>query len=101
MSIITDTTIAIAALGLSMSTIDTICLSRLEAKSVERTSTLFGGDYSEEREGLLKRLWRLYCELAAKRRSRLALGEMSDWQLKDIGVSGKDARQESAVPFWR
>ncbi|WP_244513211.1 MULTISPECIES: DUF1127 domain-containing protein [unclassified Ensifer] len=101
MSIITDTTIAIAALGLSMSTIDTICLSRVEAKSTKSASTLFGGDYSEERESLLKRLWGFYCELAAKRRSRLALGEMSDWQLKDIGVNEKDARQESAVPFWR
>lgn len=101
MSIITDTTIAIAALGLSMSTINTICLSRAEAKSVERTSTLLGGDYSDERESLLKRLWGLYCELAAKRRGRMALGEMSDWQLRDIGVSEKDARQESTVPFWR
>lgn len=101
MSIITDTTIAIAALGLSMSTIDTICLSRPEAKSVERTGTLFGGDYSEERESVLRRLWGLYCELAAKRRGRMALGEMSDWQLRDIGVSERDARQESTVPFWR
>lgn len=101
MSIITKTTIAIAALGLSMSTIDTICLSRSEAKSVERTSTLFGGDYSEERESVLKRLWGLYCKLAAKRRGRLALGEMSNWQLRDIGVSERDARQESTVPFWR
>ncbi|MGN7879683.1 DUF1127 domain-containing protein [Sinorhizobium sp. Sb3] len=84
-----------------MSTINTICLSRAEAKSVERTSTLLGGDYSDERESLLKRLWGLYCELAAKRRGRMALGEMSDWQLRDIGVSEKDARQESTVPFWR
>ncbi|MBD9623163.1 DUF1127 domain-containing protein [Ensifer sp. ENS06] len=60
-----------------------------------------GGDYSDEREGLLKRLWTRYCELAAKRRGRLALEEMSEWQLKDIGVSEKDARQESTVPFWR
>ncbi|MCY1744434.1 DUF1127 domain-containing protein [Ensifer sp. SL37] len=101
MSIITKTTIAIAALGLSMSTMDTICLSRSEATSVGCTGTLLGGDYSDEREGLLKRLWTRYCELAAKRRGRLALEEMSEWQLKDIGVSEKDARQESTVPFWR
>ncbi|MDF8354460.1 MULTISPECIES: DUF1127 domain-containing protein [Ensifer] len=50
---------------------------------------------------MLKRLWTRYCELAAKRRGRLALEEMSEWQLKDIGVSEKDARQESTVPFWR
>lgn len=101
MSIITDTTIAIAALGLSMSTMDTICLSRSEAKSAGCTGALLGGDYSDERESLLKRLWSLYCTLAAKRRGRLALGELSEWQLKDIGVCKKDARQESSVPFWR
>ena len=99
MSIITKTTIAIAALGLSVSTIDTICLSR--PKSVECSNALLGGDYSEQRKSVLKRLWGLYCELAAKRRGRLALGEMSDWQLRDIGVSAKDARQQSTVPFWR
>jgi len=101
MSIITKTTIAIAALGLSMSTIDTICLSRPGAKSVACSSALLGGDYSQQRESVLRRLWGFYCELAAKRRGRLALGEMSDWQLKDIGVSAKDARQQSIVPFWR
>lgn len=101
MSIITNATIAIATLGLSMSTIDTICLSRPGAKSVECSSALLGGDYPEQRESVLKRLWGLYCELAAKRRGRLALGEMSDWQLRDIGVSAKDARQQSIVPFWR
>lgn len=62
---------------------------------------MFGGDYSEERESVLRRLWGLYCEPAAKRRGRMALGEMSDWQLRDIGVSERDARQESTVPFWR
>ncbi|MFK0272774.1 DUF1127 domain-containing protein [Ensifer sp. NPDC090286] len=84
-----------------MSTIDTICLSRSEAKSAGCAGTLLGGDYSDERESLLKRLWSLYCTLAAKRRGRLALGELSEWQLKDIGVCKKDARQESSVPFWR
>ncbi|HEV7322738.1 MAG TPA: DUF1127 domain-containing protein [Ensifer sp.] len=84
-----------------MSTIDTICSSHIEVSSSRRTDTLFGGDYSDERESLLKRLWGYYCELDARRRGRLALGEMSDWQLKDIGVSQKDAREESAVPFWR
>ncbi len=83
-----------------MSTIDTICLSRAEATPAI-AGTLLGGDYSQDRESLLKRIWGLYCALAARRRGRLALGEMSDWQLNDIGVSQKDARQESSVPFWR
>ncbi|AUX76549.1 MULTISPECIES: DUF1127 domain-containing protein [Sinorhizobium] len=47
------------------------------------------------------RLWRFYCALAAKRRSRLVLGDLSDHQLKDIGVSEAEARREAAVPFWR
>lgn len=87
MSIITNTTMTIVALELSMGTIDTICLSCGEANVVN--------------DGPLARLWRRYCELAAKRRSRIALDEMSDWQLRDIGVSEADARREASIPFWR
>ncbi|WP_043614515.1 DUF1127 domain-containing protein [Ensifer sp. ZNC0028] len=76
-------------------------MSHSEAKSAGSTGASLGGDYSDERESLLKRLWSLYCTLAAKRRGRLALGELSEWQLQDIGVCKKDARQESSVPFWR
>ncbi|WEJ08837.1 DUF1127 domain-containing protein [Sinorhizobium sp. M103] len=50
---------------------------------------------------LLSRLWQLYSKLASKRRSRLALDELSTHLLDDIGVSEKEARRESAVPFWR
>ena len=35
-----------------------------------------------------------------RRRSRLALLEMSDDQLKDIGVSRADAYGEASRPFW-
>jgi uncharacterized protein YjiS (DUF1127 family) len=35
-----------------------------------------------------------------RRRSRLALLEMTDEQLKDIGVSRCDAHRESIKPFW-
>ena len=35
-----------------------------------------------------------------KRRSRLALLEMTDEQLKDIGVSRCDAYREGIRPFW-
>lgn len=51
--------------------------------------------------GMLSRLWHFYCALAAKRRSRLALDELSTHLLDDIGVSEAEARRESAVPFWR
>ncbi|ASY63097.1 hypothetical protein SJ05684_c16550 [Sinorhizobium sojae CCBAU 05684] len=47
------------------------------------------------------RLWRAYSALASKRRSRLALGELSAEQLKDIGLTEAEARREAAVPFWR
>lgn len=35
-----------------------------------------------------------------KRRSRLALMEMSDDQLKDIGISRSQAFREASRPFW-
>ena len=33
--------------------------------------------------------------------SRLALREMDDWQLKDIGLMPQDARTEMRKPFWK
>lgn len=35
-----------------------------------------------------------------RRRSRLALMEMSDSQLKDIGISRSEAFREANRPFW-
>jgi uncharacterized protein YjiS (DUF1127 family) len=35
-----------------------------------------------------------------RRRSRLALLEMSDAQLKDIGISRSEAYREASRPFW-
>jgi uncharacterized protein YjiS (DUF1127 family) len=35
-----------------------------------------------------------------RRRSRLALLEMSDAQLKDIGISRSEAFREANRPFW-
>lgn len=37
---------------------------------------------------------------AARRRSRLALLEMTDAQLKDIGISRSQAYREASRPFW-
>ncbi|MCA1492339.1 DUF1127 domain-containing protein [Ensifer sp. NBAIM29] len=51
--------------------------------------------------GAFVRLWRAYSALASRRRSRLALGELSAEQLKDIGLTEAEARREAAVPFWR
>ena len=38
--------------------------------------------------------------LLERRRSRLALLEMTDDQLKDIGISRCDAHHEGLRPFW-
>ena len=38
--------------------------------------------------------------LLERRRSRLALLEMTDEQLKDIGVSRADAYREAHLPMW-
>ncbi|OCP19067.1 MULTISPECIES: DUF1127 domain-containing protein [unclassified Ensifer] len=84
-----------------MSTIDTICSTVVEKAPRARRKVGFDVEFSGRAKNALQRLWRLYCFLAAKRRSRLALEEMSDWQLRDIGVCEKDARRESSVPFWR
>ncbi|WP_440853393.1 DUF1127 domain-containing protein [Sinorhizobium sp. 22678] len=66
-----------------------------------RPPASFGIDSRSGAGNLLSRLWQLYCKLASKRRSRLALDELSTHLLDDIGVSEKEARRESAVPFWR
>lgn len=39
-------------------------------------------------------------EALEKRRSRRALQELSDYQLKDIGLSRADAFKECNRPFW-
>lgn len=39
-------------------------------------------------------------DMLEKRRSRLALYELSDEQLKDIGISRADAYREARRPFW-
>ena len=54
-----------------------------------RASTLVAAVLSMDRGSLLER-----------RRSRLALLEMTDDQLKDIGVSRSEAYREANRPFW-
>ncbi len=39
-------------------------------------------------------------QMDQRRRSRIALQELSDEQLKDIGISRADAFREAARPFW-
>ncbi|WP_349437837.1 DUF1127 domain-containing protein [Pararhizobium sp. A13] len=47
--------------------------------------------------------WRVISWVAAreeKRLSRLALAELTDEQLADIGVTPAEARREASQPFW-
>ncbi|WP_214471911.1 DUF1127 domain-containing protein [Mesorhizobium sp. dw_380] len=82
-----------------MSTIATIPPSRAELSG---QSTRPSG-----RRGFVGRLMHVIRSLARwvdylleRRRSRLALLEMTDDQLKDIGVSRCDAHREGIRPFW-
>ena len=43
--------------------------------------------------------WCLACFQRAEQRRRLA--ELDEHMLRDIGVSKRDAAEESAKPFWR
>ena len=85
------------AIVMTMGAIDAIQPRECNARPPAR----FGIDSRSGAGNLLSRLWQLYCKLASKRRSRLALDELSTHLLDDIGVSEKEARRESAVPFWR
>ena len=62
---------------------------------------------TSDRSGFVSRLVRLVRSLARwidnlldRRRSRLALLEMTDDQLRDIGVTRRDAHSEGIRPFW-
>jgi uncharacterized protein YjiS (DUF1127 family) len=43
----------------------------------------------------------LVTKWSARKRSRRALSELSPDQLRDIGVTAKDAHVEASLPFWK
>ena len=47
-----------------------------------------------------KRLARLLCIWALRRRDRLTLAELDDRLLRDIGIDRHEALREAARPFW-
>ena len=49
----------------------------------------------------LKLIARLIQQWRHNRRSRLHLAELSDYQLKDIGISPSERQHELDKPFWR
>ena len=50
---------------------------------------------------LLKSIVGLIQQWRHNRRSRLHLAELSDYQLKDIGISPSERQHELDKPFWR
>ncbi|MER9581328.1 DUF1127 domain-containing protein [Mesorhizobium sp. M0276] len=82
-----------------MSTIATIRPSRagLSGQSARPSSQ---GGFVTRLVRLVGSLARWIGHLLERRRSRLALLEMTDDQLKDIGVSRCDAHREGIRPFW-
>lgn len=56
--------------------------------------------YSARRPSTLMRVISMIEGAVERRRSRLALMELSDVQLKDIGISRSEAYREANRPFW-
>ena len=77
-----------------MSTIDTIdapiCRRAEEGNSLPQ----------RPRRNLFLALWRWFSELPARRMSRRGLMELTDDQLRDIGITRAQARRGSLKPFW-
>ncbi|RWH76537.1 MAG: DUF1127 domain-containing protein [Mesorhizobium sp.] len=80
-----------------MAAIDTIRYARAELPGARPSG----------RQGYVRRLVRTVRSFANRidslldrRRSRLVLLEMTDDQLKDIGISRVDAHREGLRPFW-
>lgn len=80
-----------------MAAIDTIRHKRAELRGVRPSG----------RQGYVRRMVRMVRSLANRigclldrRRSRLALLEMTDDQLKDIGISRCEAHREGLRRFW-
>lgn len=83
--------------GKKMAAIDTIRYKRAQLPGARLSG----------RQGYVRRLVRMVRSLANRidslldrRRSRLALLEMTDDQLRDIGISRCDAHREGLRPFW-
>lgn len=79
-----------------MSAIDTIsgCQSLLSGST--ETKAL-----QAKRAGLLSAAWSWCMTRIDKRRSRKTLADLTDEQLRDIGVTRAQALREASQPFWR
>lgn len=79
-----------------MGTIETLSRARMHGAPAAG----FGSRKSPE-GSLLSRLGSALDRMLERRRSRFALLELSDEQLKDIGISRGEAYREGIRPFWR
>ncbi len=43
----------------------------------------------------------MLCRRVRRHRQRKTLSELSDWQLRDVGLSRQEAEDEAGKPFWR
>jgi uncharacterized protein YjiS (DUF1127 family) len=80
-----------------MMTIDTI--ESLDRRAIDVTVSRKPGSISAFLALLSSALWRLERQLV-KRRSRRILLELTDDQLKDIGITRADAHREAYRRFW-
>jgi uncharacterized protein YjiS (DUF1127 family) len=55
---------------------------------------------STELKQVFRRILEWVLAYEGKRLSRIALSELTDEQLADIGVTPSEARREAARPFW-
>ncbi|WP_303978025.1 DUF1127 domain-containing protein [Dongia mobilis] len=72
--------------------------------SSQGASHLFGRPYHASKSvptGRLGALVVAFLEWQERHRSRRDLMRLSDYQLKDIGLSRLDAEEEYSKPFWR
>ncbi len=72
---------------------DAICSADLKAIRASRITI-------NDDPSLLKRSVNWLIARDRKRLSRLALAELTDDQLADIGITVAEARREAARPFW-
>jgi len=72
---------------------------RLTVKAEELQEDARGGHmYGRSSKGAtLVECWQLFCRRLSTRR---ALLELSDEQLKDVGLTREQARREALRPFW-
>ncbi|RWC47465.1 MAG: DUF1127 domain-containing protein [Mesorhizobium sp.] len=82
-----------------MNTIATIRHSRAELSGQSTRPSAQRG-FVSRLVRVVRSLARWIDHLLDRRRSRLVLLEMTDDQLKDIGVSRCDAHREGIRPFW-